>query len=519
MYATQPVVSWREIGGRESLSSVLLSAPAGNAGFTEDSCYRFCSEVQGLSLLVDDEPLSNLSRVESEWEWRPGFYAGEVTAELRSAEGAVVERYLLDVSPEPRKLGRDLFEQMLRDLREEIPELLFGDEPATAAAGELGEHQNPWLEFSRLRRYLPQFLSALQDVVAKPRRALRTARRSAPLHQVRQVDRHTLAVLLRSSALSLLDESGRERRFDLQMRLDVPTADETVDSAANRAMLALLHAVRRRTLSVHAALQKRVDNDDDSDTRTELVSRWPIRKALLEEFESRLSALMRRSPFDRVSRAETTAAGLNAISADPIYARAWGRGWRALRHGVEGELTDRLWVSPSWEVYEGWCFLQLGRLLAGHHPEWDWNLIREPEPVWVGRNGYRRAELTQQASFAAYPAERSGRWSISRRRRPDMVLTVMTEDHARFLTIDAKYRVSRANVLDAMSSAHVYQDSLRIGDNRPTASLLAVPAAGGAEWLEDPDFQDMHRVGIFVLSPDGAGGLPRPVSRLLEEES
>lgn len=519
MHADAPVVAWREIGRRESLSSPLLPAPIGNTGFTEDSCYRFASEVHGLSFLVDDEPLSNLSRVGSEWAWRPGFYAGEVTAELRSAEGAVVERYLLDVSPEPSKLGRDRFGQMLRDLREEIPELLFGDEPATAAAGELGEHQNPWLEFSRLRRYLPQFVGALQEVVAKPRQALRTARRSTPLHQARRVDRHTVEVLLRSPALSLLDDSGREPRFDLQMRLDVPAVDETVDSAANRAMLALLQAVRRRARAVHAALQKRVDNDDDSGTRTELVSRWPIRRALLEEFESHLSALMRRSPFDRVSRAETTAAGLNAISADPIYARAWGRGWRALRHGVEGELTDRLWVSPSWEVYEGWCFLQLGRLLAAHHPEWQWNLIREPEPVWVGRIGSKRAELTQQTSFAAHPPERTGRWSVSRRRRPDMVLTVIGEDHTRFLTIDAKYRVTRPNVLDAMSSAHVYQDSLRIGDSRAAASLLAVPAAGGAEWLEDPDFQDLHRVGIFVLSPEGAGGLPRPVSRLLEEGS
>jgi hypothetical protein len=47
------------------------------------------------------------------------------------------------------------------------------------------------------------------------------------------------------------------------------------------------------------------------------------------------------------------AAGLNAISADPVYSRAWDRGWRALRSGVGGSPTEeRLWTSPTWEIYE-----------------------------------------------------------------------------------------------------------------------------------------------------------------------
>ena len=45
--------------------------------------------------------------------------------------------------------------------------------------------------------------------------------------------------------------------------------------------------------------------------------------------------------------------------------------------------------------------------------------------------------------------------------------------------MDAKYRTSRVAVLDAMASAHIYQDSLRIGACRPTrrCSSFRQPAA------------------------------------------
>jgi hypothetical protein len=70
--------------------------------------------------------------------------------------------------------------------------------------------------------------------------------------------------------------------------------------------------------------------------------------------------------------------------------------------------------------------------------------------------------------------------------------------------------------LDAMGSAHIYQDSLRIGSRRPEASLLFIPSGGGANWLEDAAFQAEHRVGVCPLSPDGEEKLPALVTQLLE---
>jgi len=205
------------------------------------------------------------------------------------------------------------------------------------------------------------------------------------------------------------------------------------------------------------------------------------------------------------------------ISADPAYARAWGRGWRAIRAGFEGEVeNERLWISPSWEIYERWCFVRLGRLLEAALPSFAWH---SSGPPWVKRGvlGERVVELALQPRFRANSPDGVGRWSVSMEREPDLVLTVTNGTERRFIALDAKYRVSRASVLDAMSSPHIYQDSLRLGDQRPSTSLLLVPAPGGAPWLERPAFHVAHRVGVHVLAHESAD-LPAVILELLPPE-
>ena len=288
--------------------------------------------------------------------------------------------------------------------------------------------------------------------------------------------------------------------------LAVPIVEETLDAAANRAMLALTLALIRRARSLRERLQELVERDPVSETRTSLSARWPVRKQVLEDLTVRLKGVLRQTPFAQVKRPEITAAGLTAVAADPRYARAWGRGWRALRYGLElGQSTERLWVSPSWEIYERWCFLRVGQLLAATLPAWRWNRLIDR---WVGRLAGHRGELRLQPTFRSRQGETDKMWSISKERVPDLVLVVESAEGTRFVVLDAKYRSSRPNVLDAMASAHIYQDSLRMGSQRPDASLLLVPPGGGASWLEDPAFQEEHRVGVHVLSPGMDNVLP-----------
>ena len=67
---------------------------------------------------------------------------------------------------------------------------------------------------------------------------------------------------------------------------------------------------------------------------------------------------------------ELSAAGLNAVSADPAYSRAYGLGWRILSSGVAGPPNgEELWICPTWEIYERWCFVQPGNALRTLMPE------------------------------------------------------------------------------------------------------------------------------------------------------
>jgi hypothetical protein len=176
---------------------------------------------------------------------------------------------------------------------------------------------------------------------------------------------------------------------------------------------------------------------------------------------------------------------------------------------------ERLWVSPSWEIYERWCFLRLGKLFALSMPSWRWSLQRDPRR-WVGVGTDGEAELEFQPKFRAHASRSDGMWSISRERVPDLVLIVKRPGAMRFLVLDAKYRASRPSVLEAMESAHIYQDSLRIGDRRPDSTLLIVPSVTNTAWLAAPEFQAEHRVGTFSLSPGTIASLPEVLLSIFE---
>ena len=493
----------------------LYPAPAQNSGFVEAKRYLFERPGAGWTLEIDDEPLAVDPATAASWCWEPRFFAGEVTAKLTAPNGFEGGLFLLDVAPEPTKMGRQVFDRMVMDLWQTDPLLVIGTEPGTRQIGELGTTQNAWLEFARFRRYAPEFLRAASLVRSNPRRSLTVRRIAAPLHRVRHVDARTALSLARSPAVALLTGKARLRRSAAgDERLDVPFNEETLDCAANRAMLAVLNALVRRGRSLLERLPDLVSKERDVETRTSLAARWPTRRLATEALVIHLKALSRQLPFSAVKRSEITAAGLTAIAADPGYARAWGRAWRALRQGVEvGTGVERLWMSPSWEIYERWCFLRIGQLLAAVLPAWNW---QRSSDRWVGRSSDRAAELRLQPTFRSSPEEIDGMWSISGERVPDLVLTVRSPESTRFVVLDAKYRVTRSNVLDAMTSAHVYQDSLRIGARRPEASLLLVPAGGGTPWMEAPTFQSTHRVGVCVLAPDRDLQIPEPIKTVLE---
>ncbi len=66
---------------------------------------------------------------------------------------------------------------------------------------------------------------------------------------------------------------------------------------------------------------------------------------------------------------------------------------------------------------------------------------------------------------------------------------------------DAKYRSGRANVLEAMTSAHVYRDALRWSERSAEAALLLVPTLNGIETLASVEYRARNAVGVELAVP------------------
>ena len=176
-----------------------------------------------------------------------------------------------------------------------------------------------------------------------------------------------------------------------------------------------------------------------------------------------------------------------------------------------------MWISPSWEIYERWCFVRLGSALRRLRSDLAWERTgSHSAPAWVGEGGGEQLKLLLQPQFPSERPTVGGTfWSVSGQRIPDLVLRIRRAGRESFLVLDAKYRCSRSAVLDAMTSAHVYQDSLRIAGRRPEASLLLIPAGGGAPWLEEREFQVQNRVGAIPFLPGSDAPLPDYLRELI----
>lgn len=486
----------------------LAPAPAVNAGFEERDTVTFHMPPAGpWTLWIDDEPLPPS---DTGWLWAPGFFAGEVTARLSRPDGAAYE-YRLDVSPDRQKLGRDHFARLLKEVAADDPLLLAGDEPATLLTRSEQLSEDPLLalvSLARMRAHVGPFLRAITEVSRKPRTGLRQGRRQVPLQQARRLDLRSVRTALRSpDTTSVLRNEGMAQLANPSaLRFDVPVNEVTLDTAANHCMRALLLAIRQRSRAI-AELLIEMAKRQESDTRTSLMARLPVRLELLERMAGEIAAVLRQQPWVELSRAEITAAGLTAVASDPAYARAFHLGWKALRTGIGGlGGEERLWLSPTWELFERWCFVRLAWQLRQMFPALHWERLTTPAESgrslaeWRGTSGGLRVRLLLQQKFPSGDQKPCDQFqSISRQRFPDLVLTYEQHGDCRFVVLDAKYRRGRQAILEEMSVAHTYRDSLRWKGLRCQGAYLLLPAACEAEWLSEEGFRRTERVGALTL--------------------
>ena len=495
-----------------------------NPGFSELQTTVFvinAPKEAGLRLLIDWAPLDPVEPEgpdETRWEWTPGFFAGVVHAQLVDAGGGTAATFHLDVSPDPRKVGRAIFEEMAEAIHEFDAALLLGEEPSRRLMGAIGPTDDPLVLFERLRKRRDDIVLALSAIGREPATVLRPRRRFTPLREVRRADLRTLRAALHSPQALAPLPVGRALGADLakddaggpEPIFDTPDVERTRDSPANRAALAMLRALIRRCVNLPGRLDDLAKGDGGLDSGIDHAGQLAEWKRVLRDLERRFRQVERRPPFSEVTRAEVTAAGLNAVAAHPLYSRFWQISWAALRPGVYGlKQDDLLPLAPTWEIYERWCFVTLAKRLEQWQPDWKWKHLgargQDKRRFRGERADGRRITLRLQSTFSntrGEPGENG--WAVTRERRPDLLLTIEDKGRVtRFVLLDSKY-TARSLLNHVGDTTHTYQDGLRWGPDalRPSATLILTPTDHGAPWLAEETFIREHRVGAVQLRPN-----------------
>ena len=505
-------------------------------GFSELGEVRFVASAPQMEMLIDGEKIdgekirSTPSGTEmTEWRWKPKQYAGVVRAEIWDSEGKHRGVFRLDVSAHPTKLGSELFKQMLSDILHEDPTLLLGYEPARFRFGAVGERPDALVEFVRLQNLWERLDRSISAIQRDPASILRPRRRFVPLREARRADIRTLLSAYRNPAAIAALKSDAQRDPSASSGepiFDTPAVERRLDSPVNRAALWMLRALRRRCEELPDRLSRVIRKEPQSakDTRTPLTKRESRWQQTLLDIGIRLRKAERRRPFSEVERSEITAAGLNAIAGSPLYARFWRLGWRALRQsGSRHEPADLLPLPPTWEIYERWCVAEMKKVLPARLGKsrrgWSEDPNGRPsdknkidERKWIlDLNANHRLILQSQTHFSNKRDKRKGQpqdegWSVSRQRRPDIVLLREKDGRVeKFLILDAKYTAT--NLVEVVGdTAHAYQDGLRWGmaGKRPTATIILAPTTKKVKargWLTDPEFVRKHRIGVVELRP------------------
>ncbi|ETK41852.1 MAG: hypothetical protein A2W79_08475 [Pseudomonadales bacterium RIFCSPLOWO2_12_60_38] len=503
--------------------SIILQVSQGNAqfdvypgqlnpGFMEKKAYRFTA-LEGFSFYIDDVLIETVDQTGTfAWLWSPGFYAGEVAAELLDDQGRTAAIYRLDVSASDHKLGGQAFAAMVESILDFDPALVLGTEEAQFGIGHDGALTNPHLQYTRLRRYGDRLHRALKQIAQRPLTTLKSDRAPVSAHTVKRLDFASVHQALRGpTGQALLHPSSTQRPALNTVRFEVSRSYEEEDNPANQAVGLVLFDVIRRCRQVVSGLQQAAAAEVVSDTRSTLTPRLVRRIAFTESLARKLERLQRARPFCILTARRLSSAGLNAISAHPAYARAYRFGWYALRSGWLGKDADEtLWISPTWEIYERWCFVTVVSQLQRQFPDLVWRReyrsVGLKEIVWQGAAADIIIEACYQARCPAIDqAAHRGFQSLSRERYPDIVVTLDSPSAKRFVVFDAKYRSARASVLDAMASAHIYHDSLRWKGIKPDASLLLIPRAQEVTMLASPIYHADYGVGAWQIGAESEG--------------
>jgi hypothetical protein len=474
-------------------------------GLREASRYSF-SVVSDLPLVAYIDDMRLEPQTDSSWVWDSGFCIGAARLELTDLQGRIVATVVLNIASDDQKLCQRALQSLLDNLLAWAPEKIIGQSQTWLLLAPRGQLVAQVL-FERIRRYGPAFCEALNPCQSNPHSTYEARARQVPVDRVRRPSRHALSGFrvvgyIDSMGRGVLDQPApvvRSERLSLNL-----------DTLANRSLLTLAKKVLRVVERVKA-MQDATYTGAVGAARSQSRRRIQILDGIAGALRKSIKWFLRAGVGDGQDLAD----GLGQMLRMPPYARALRFGKLACSESFDTseDKEAELPLNSSWGLYEQWCFEQVRLLIerrSGIPAVWIPRLFGADTEAYVFQGQRTKITLVAQMTFPSGAALVDARTqhSLSKERRPDIILLVEDAGGVSWYIFDAKYRQSKANVLDAMSSAHIYRDSLFLNGERCNASLLLTPgSAFDSGWtIFTQGHWDEFSTGIVPdFRPEGAG--------------
>jgi hypothetical protein len=481
-------------------------------------------------LLIDGIPVEALRSRQpnvARWRWMPGFHAGAVEVTLH-LPGMGVRRFDITTDPDLRKLTRDDFDTMVREVLEDTFALFSLSAFRKGIAHHPGGKPPPLARLEFLRSRAVEITQTIEAIKRSPRHFLRAEQITVPFHRAVRATGPEIIKSFRSGLIRT--ETSRPSRLPtalggrLPAQITVRQRRNSVDIPEHRQIKACLKSWAAWLSRVADVLAK-TNRSGDSDTVSH-TGNWAKRTRRIARLlnEAADSGFMRE-----VTDSPPTLQMSSLFRNDPVYHRFY-RLWQDMNLGLAAIFGDFLQMplARTYELYELWCFLRLLRAAIEEYGSSGTDLtnlfITEAAGGVTISAGSVIVSISSdkvlcfQRQYREYWVEPNGKGSFSRVMVPDVVLagTGFGTPDKQVIVLDAKYRINDG-LNDALSSIHMYRDALVQETNSGeiegivTAAYLLTPHAPALNTdfkntpvpgrLFHPQYRDKFRFGAITLRP------------------
>ncbi|QSQ52107.1 DUF2357 domain-containing protein [Xanthomonas translucens pv. undulosa] len=506
--------------------------PAG--AIREASSYLFelkdSDDAIAADLLIDDIPVEALRSRQlrnARWRWTPGFHAGSVEATLK-LPGQGIHRFEITTDPDQRKLTRDDFDTMVREVLEDTFALFSLSSFRKGIARQPGNRAPPIARLEFLRSRANEITKAISAINRSPRHFLRAESVTLPFHRARRATGPEIIKSLKTGLIRT-EASGPSRlptalNGRLPAQITMRQRRNSVDIPEHRQIKACLRSWAT-WLSGVADVLNRTDRGSDAENFTTAGS-WAIR---IKHIARKLKDATNSGFMSDVSVGPAMLQLSSLFRNDTAYSRFY-RLWQDMNLGLAALFGDFLQMplARTYELYELWCFLRLLRAAIDEFGQTDVDLSELFTTDAAGGVTISAGSVTVsvgagrtlcfQRQYREYWLEPSGEGSFSRTMVPDLVFAGagLGSMEKQVIVLDAKYRIDEG-LNDALSSIHTYRDALvqeaESGEiaGIVTAAYLLTPHVPLLEKdfrrtpvpgrLFHPQYREKFRFGAVTLRP------------------